>query len=89
VLVVVVPLVVLPLVELVTVPPDAIVPTGSKNSALTTALVPPTLLVTVIKTCPCTAHTRYFPPRNDETVSVSSTLPLVASATCTVSDLGP
>src|SRR4051794_11736463 len=41
-------------------------------------------LIRLNVTLPCTFHTRYTPPEKFDTGSVSSTLPVASSTTCTV-----
>ena len=57
---------------------------GSKNSPLSTAFGPAKSVI-VIFTCPLTVQTSYTPLPNDESVSVSSTDPVVASVIVIVS----
>ncbi len=57
---------------------------GSKNSPLSTASTPDRF-VNVINTFPLTAHFKYTPELNDDTVSVLSTVPVTALLSVTLS----
>jgi hypothetical protein len=58
---------------------------GSRNRPLSTALSGPWSVI-VITIFPLTLSSRYTPGRNDETVCVLSTAPLLVSLICTCSD---